>query len=103
MPFISFVNEQNALHLNVDHIVSLELVKAPNHAGCAYPGPQAKADLTIAFPTKVEAQDLIDALIDHSLTRATASFKLPALTAKPNLLPFAKFGAGEPYEPGEQN
>ena len=29
MPFVSFGNEKNAPHLNVNHIVGLELVEAP--------------------------------------------------------------------------
>lgn len=105
MPFVSFGNQKNAPHLNADHIVSLELVEAPNHAlAVQIRTTRAEADLTIPFKTKVEAQDLIDAIVDYSSTSPSASFELVATAAaKPRLLPCAKFEADEPYEPGEQN
>lgn len=105
MPFVSFGNEKNAPHLNVDHIVSLELVEAPNHSPAVHiRATRPEADLTILFKTKVEAQDLIDAIIDYSSTSTATAFELVATAAaKPKLLPWAKFEAGESYEPGEQN
>ena len=105
MPFVSFGNEKNASHLNVQHIVSLELVEAPNQSPAVrIRATRAEADLTIPFKTKVEAQDLIDAVADYSSASASASFELVATAAaKPKLLPCAKFEADEPYEPGEQN
>lgn len=50
----------------------------------------------------MEAQDLIDAIIDYSLQSAATTFELVATTgAKPKLLSFARFVANEPHEPGE--
>ena len=52
--------------------------------------------------TKVEAQDLIDVIIDYGLQSTTTAFELVAASgAKPKLLPFARFVAHEPHEPGE--
>ena len=105
MSFVSFGNEKNAPHLNVDHIVSLELVETPHQLPVVrIRATRSEADLTIPFPTKVEAQDLIDAIVDYSSTSTATSFELVATAAaKPKLLPFAKFEADEPDEPGEQN
>ena len=50
----------------------------------------------------MEAQDLIEAIIDYSFQSTATAFELVAATgAKPKLLPFARFVAGEPHEPGE--
>ena len=103
MPFVSFGNEKNSPHLNVDHIVSLELVETPGRLpAVSIRATRAEADLSVEFATKVEAQDLIDAIIDYSLQSTTTAFELVAATgAKPKLLPFARFVANEPHEPGE--
>lgn len=103
MPFVSFGNEKNAPHLNVNHIVGLELVEAPGRLpAVSIRATRAEADLSIEFATRVEAQDLIDAIIDYSFQSTATAFELVAATgAKPKLLPFARFVAGEPHEPGE--
>ena len=103
MPFVSFGNEKNAPHLNVSHIVALELIEAPGQLpAVSIRATRAESDLSIEFATKVEAQNLIDAIIDFSLQSTTAAFELVAATgAKPRLLPFARFVANEPHEPGE--
>ena len=103
MPFVSFDNEKNAPHLNVDHIVSLELVEAPGKLpAVSVRATRAECDLRVEFATKVEAQDLIDAIIDYSVNSTRSAFELVATTAaRPKLLPFARFVADEPHEPGE--
>ena len=103
MPFVSFGNEKNAPHLNVDHIVSLELVEAPGKLpAVSIRASRPESDLRVEFPTKVKAQDLIDAIIHYSANSTATSFELVATTAaRPQLLPFARFVANEPHEPGE--
>ena len=103
MPSVSFGNEKNAPHLNVDHIVGLELIESPDKLpAVSIRATRVECDLRIEFATKVEAQDLIDAIIDYSLQSAATAFELVATTgAKPLRLPFARFVANEPHEPGE--
>lgn len=103
MPFVSFGNEKNLPHLNVNHIVSLELIESPEKLpAVSIRATRAESDLSIEFATKVEAQDLIDAIIGYSLRSAATAFELVAdAGAKPKLLPFARFVANEPYQPGE--
>ena len=103
MPFVSFGNEKNAPHLNVDHFVGLELIESPGKLPAVrIRATRAECDLRIEFATKVEAQDLIDAIINYSLQSAATAFELVATTgAKPLRLPFARFVANEPHEPGE--
>ena len=95
MPFVSFGNEKNSPHLNVAHIVSLELVEASGQLpAVSIRATRAECDLRVEFATKVEAQDLIDAIIDYSLQSTTTAYELvTASGAKPKLLPFARFVA----------
>ena len=103
MPFVSFNNEQNSPHLNVDHIVSLELVTVPSKLPAVkIRATRPEADLTVEFATPAEAQVLIDAIVAYSAKGPVAPFELLAPAgAKPRLLAFARFEADEPYEPGE--
>ncbi|QKG55265.1 hypothetical protein GKZ68_00600 [Hymenobacter sp. BRD128] len=103
MPFVSFKNEHNSPHLNVDHIVRLELVTVPSNLPAVNIfTTRPEADLTVEFATPAEAQDLIESIIAYSTKSPAAPFELlsPA-GAKPKLLAFARFEAGKPYEPGE--
>ena len=103
MPFISFGNGKNGPHLNVDHIVSMELVEAPGKLpAVSIRATRAECDLRVELANRVEAQDLIDSIIDYSLTNSATAFELVATTAaRTKLGPFARFVADEPYEPGE--
>ena len=98
-----FGNEKDAPHLNVDHIVGLELIESPDKLpAVSIRATRAECNLSIEFAAKVKAQDLIDAIIDYSLQSAATAFELVATTgAKPKLPPFARFVANEPYEPDE--
>ncbi|SFP89690.1 hypothetical protein [Hymenobacter arizonensis] len=103
MSFVSFGNEKNSPHLNVDHIVSLELVEAPGHMpAVSIRATRAEADLRVEFATRVEAQDLIDSIIDCSVPSSAGAVELDANTAaRPKRLPFGQFVADERHEPGE--
>lgn len=103
MPFVSFKNEQNSPHLNVDHIVSLELLARPGQLPTVkIRTTRPEADLTVEFATPAEAQNLIESIVAYSTKSPAAPFELLAPAgAKPKLLAFARFEAGEPYEPGE--
>ncbi len=103
MPFISFSNEQNSPHLNVAHIVSLELLTATGPLPAVrIRASRPEADLLVEFATLAEAQALIEAIVAYSAQGPAAPSELLAPAgAKPKLLAFAHFGADEPYEPGE--
>jgi hypothetical protein len=101
MAFISFSNEQNSPHLNVAHIVSLELLAGPGRLPAVrIRTTRPEADLTVEFATPAEAQALIQSIIAHPSSPAATELLAPA-GAKPRLAAFAHFEAGEPYQPGE--
>ena len=103
MPFVSFGNEKNSPHLNVDHIVGLELLESPGQLPAVrIRTTRTECDLRVELATKVEAQDLIDAIVSYSSQSAATAYELVATTAaKPKLLPFARFVADEPRKSGE--
>ena len=81
MSFVSFGNEENAPHLNVNHIVGLELLEAPGRLpAVSIRVTRAESDLSVEFATRVEAQDLIDAIIDYSFQSTATAFELVAAT-----------------------
>jgi hypothetical protein len=103
MPFISFSNEKNSPHLNLAHIVSLELVTGPGQLPTVLVrATRPEADLAVEFGTLTEAQAFIDSIVVYSTKSPAAPLELLAPAgAKPKLLAFARFEADEPHEPGE--